>query len=201
MRELGALRRDASALDDAGYRHLPGLVTGHALVKLQQAFVDALSPNTGDPSWVVLQQRLLADPRVLGVGDAIRASVTDWVGPVVAHCGDICRVAQPGHVTRPHQDAAYSRREDALTVWVAVVDVPLHSGPLIVWPASHRLGLLDHGPGESGVTDARLTDSDWHGGALTAGDAIAFRALTVHASLPNNGSTPRLSVDYRYWPA
>ncbi len=192
-------------LERLGYAVRRQALAGEALTAVQAAFDEALAvgipAGVADALWLPLQRRLLSDRRVLRPA---RGAIMEWlsplVGPLVPHCGDICRIAAPGHATLPHQDAYYGGHAAALTVWVAIEDIPLERGPLVLWPGSHRRGRFVHGPGSSGILSLP-TDVCWHGGDLAAGDAIVFLADTVHATLPNRGLTVRRSVDYRFWPA
>lgn len=202
---VAPLEETPGSLERLGYAVRRHALDNDTLGALRAAFDEALAPGTPvdatDVLWLPMQQRLLSDPRIL---QPARAVFLEWLaslaGPMVPHCGDICRTASPGHRTLPHQDANYGGHHGAVTVWVAVDDVPLSHGPLILWPGSHRLGRLLHGPGSRGILDLP-DDVVWHGSNLGAGDAIAFLSGTVHATLPNRSDHVRRSVDYRFWPA
>jgi len=116
--------------------------------------------------------------------------------------GDVCRVVfpqAPEFVTRAHQDAFFLRSPDEIwAVWIPLGDCPRTMGPLVVWPESHKLGLLPH-LGESGCEDA-CAGADWAGFDLTCGDALLVNKLTVHRALPNVSDTIRVSVDFRFGP-
>lgn len=160
-----------------------------------------------DPRWLVLQERVLPDPRFSAVGDdpeLLRVLGALFGEPPMTRRGDICRVVLPGapHLTTPpHQDHWYTGGTPNLwTAWMPLVETPLELGPLAVLPGSHRAGLLAHageGAGRQGVgvdVGAPLAAS-----AVSPGDAILFNCLTVHGALPNlTVDRLRLSVDFRY---
>jgi hypothetical protein len=139
--------------------------------------------------------------------DAIRASprlrlVIEEVlgGGYLDRQGDVCRVMfpqAPGFVTRAHQDAFFLRNpDDVWAAWIPLGDCPRTMGPLVVWPESHKLGLLPH-LGESGCEGA-CSGADWTGFDLACGDALLVNKLTVHRALPNVSEAVRVSVDFRF---
>jgi ectoine hydroxylase-related dioxygenase (phytanoyl-CoA dioxygenase family) len=172
----------------------------------------AMLNGTGydDERWLALQERLLADPRFVAVGDhAVLLTVLESVigGPVLTRRGDICRLALPNapHLTTPsHQDHWYTGGTTNLwTAWIPLTDTPLELGPLAVLPGSHLNGLMPHDGQGAGRQGVRMTaDEPLAAAPLSAGDAILFNCLTVHCALPNvTRDRVRVSVDYRYQPA
>jgi len=88
-----------------------------------------------------------------------------------------------------------------LTVWFPLWDATVKNGCLVVWPDSHREGLLDHCPSQGGL---RITSKLLNGKAksmpMKRGDALLMHKLTVHASHSNHNDTIRWSFDLRYNP-
>jgi phytanoyl-CoA hydroxylase len=114
-----------------------------------------------------------------------------------------------GHVqlgkTHVHQDNGVVLPEadqtEILTVWFPLWDATVENGCLVVWPDSHRAGLLDHCPAKGGL---RIPGQLLQGKAVQVpikrGGALFMTKLTVHASLANNGDDVRWSFDLRYNP-
>lgn len=161
-----------------------------------------------DPEWVNLQVHVQNREEMWALGDhvaihqALRAAEgrSSYLNLSTANT---CRVFSPHEdmATQPHQDAHYFRLiADFWTVWVPLGDCPVELGPLALLAGSHRGGMLDHtghGIVDGGV--AMPEDTVWSAGDLSCGDAILFRPLTVHRSLPNrSGGRLRMSADYRY---
>jgi phytanoyl-CoA hydroxylase len=103
--------------------------------------------------------------------------------------------------TRWHQDFAllpFDRR-DAVTVWIALDDLPVERGTLAFLPGSHRLGPLGRvNFAVDGVSVDHLRaseDGDLLGevasNALNAGDATVHGPLILHSAGQNRTSTPR----------
>lgn len=159
-----------------------------------------------DPRWLALQQRVLADPRFVRLGDEphlLRVLEVLLGEAPRGRRGDICRIALPRapHLTTPpHQDHWYTGGTTKMwTAWIALTDTPLELGPLAVLPGSHTGGLRPHrGPGK-GRERVSVRAQAFAATPLAAGDAILFHSLTVHRALPNvTANRVRLSVDYRY---
>ena len=107
--------------------------------------------------------------------------------------------------TPPHQDNGVVLPEadetDMLTVWFPLRDATIENGCLVVWPGSHRRGLLDHCPNFNGL---RVPEKNVQGPGLPlpmkAGDVLFLTKLTMHASLSNHSENIRWSYDLRYNP-
>ncbi len=103
-----------------------------------------------------------------------------------------------------HQDATYWGLEPpdrAVTVWVALSDVPSGAGALRYVPGSHRGGPRAHRqnpePGVMLRRGQRVDDVDEDGAVtveLEAGEAVAHHPLVLHASAPNRSPYDRLGV-------
>ena len=134
------------------------------------------------------------------------------------------RAVGPGSGTAPHCDTVFMGRGSpgVITMWTALVDIPLELGGLCVLPRSHRdsdvlreyrAGDIDtycvgdepsasHGRGGSlplGATAvAEHLGSPWVSTDFGAGDVVLFGLGLVHASLDNHTDRIRLSCDSRY---
>lgn len=130
-------------------------------------------------------------------------------GDLLVHPRKVARAALPRDfefMTASHQDYRLIQgTADVLTLWVPLGDCPQQLGGLGMLAGSPRMGLLpvDEAPGVGGLrvdvpADFDSPDLNWHGSDMSAGDAILFHSLTVHAAKPNYTDQLRLSVDYRY---
>jgi hypothetical protein len=107
--------------------------------------------------------------------------------------------------TPVHQDNGVVLPEaddtDILTVWFPLWDATVKNGCLVVWPRSHRQGLLDHCPSHSGLRiPGKLLDGKARSIPVKRGDALFMHKLTVHASHSNHSDDVRWSFDLRYNP-
>jgi ectoine hydroxylase-related dioxygenase (phytanoyl-CoA dioxygenase family) len=113
----------------------------------------------------------------------------------------VLRLVFPGtSPTPPHQDWTTIRgSQDAATIWVPLMPCQLDDGPVAVIKASHHAGVWPRGKGR-GIGGEIVLAGDsavWSAAELDVGDAVVFRALTVHRALPNVTDRMRLSMDFR----
>jgi len=105
-------------------------------------------------------------------------------------------VHQDNGVVLPEAD-----QTEILTVWFPLWDATVQNGCLVVWPNSHRQGLLAHCPGHSGLRiPGRLLNGKAKSMPMKRGDALFMHKLTVHASHSNHSANVRWSFDLRYNP-
>jgi len=105
-------------------------------------------------------------------------------------------VHQDNGVVLPEAD-----QTDMLTVWFPLWDATVENGCLVVWPQSHRQGLLDHCPRPSGLQiPGQLLSGKARSMPMQRGDALLMHKLTVHASHSNHSNNIRWSFDLRYNP-
>jgi phytanoyl-CoA hydroxylase len=107
--------------------------------------------------------------------------------------------------TPVHQDNGVILPEadqtDVLTVWFPLWDATVENGCLVVWPNSHRQGLLDHCPSPGGLRiPGKLLNGKAKSMPMKRGDALFMHKLTVHASQSNHSANIRWSFDLRYNP-
>ncbi len=105
-------------------------------------------------------------------------------------------VHQDNGVVLPEAD-----QTDMLTVWFPLWDATVENGCLVVWPQSHRQGLLDHCPNPGGLQiPGQLLSGKARSMPMRRGDALLMNKLTVHASHSNTSNNIRWSFDLRYNP-
>ena len=183
---------------ERGYVWLRGLVEPELLRSLAAVVDAAWAAAPGDLP--ALHCAVLPTPELEAVrGHArLRSALRTLLGECRPDHGDVVRYVLPGDPpTPPHQDAHYVGLQPSRWVaWIPLDDCPRSSGPLTLWPGSHRLGLLDHD--SQGLASAAAAGAKWVSADLSRGDAILFDARTVHKSLPNRTLKPRCSVDFRY---
>jgi ectoine hydroxylase-related dioxygenase (phytanoyl-CoA dioxygenase family) len=127
---------------------------------------------------------------------------------VFVHPRRIGRITFPGSedfTTPPHQDYFYIRGAvETYSCWTPLGDCPRELGGLAVWPGSHRLGFIEHNVSHLGAIGGQGVPVDeaqvqWHTVDYEVGDALFFRAYTIHKALPNlTKDRLRLSTDNRY---
>jgi hypothetical protein len=137
------------------------------------------------------------------------------------------RAMGPGMGTAPHCDTVFMGRgtPDVVTMWTALMDIPVDLGGLAILEGSHRdheslrtyrrldvdtycenfgeVPVASMGDGGSlPCADAnalrRQLRSRWVWTDYRAGDVFIFGLMTVHASLDNQSRKVRLSTDSRY---
>ena len=109
-----------------------------------------------------------------------------------------------------HQDWAYggATNDDILTVGIAVSDVTLSNGCLLVVPGSHRGKIWDHYQGKEfvgAVTDPAFDPAGAVPIELKAGSISIHNIRLLHGSAPNTSTIPRHLLLYAYsaadsWP-
>ena len=103
-----------------------------------------------------------------------------------------------------HQDAGVileeADRSEIITVWLPIFEATVENGCLRVAPRSHRRGLLEHCPAQSGrYLSTKLFDADRAVALpMKRGSALFMTRMTPHSSLPNNSDGVRWSMDMRY---
>jgi phytanoyl-CoA hydroxylase len=107
--------------------------------------------------------------------------------------------------TPAHQDNGVvtpdADETNMLTVWFPLWDVNEENGCLMVWPYSHRQGLLDHCPSYDGLqVPGKLLTGEPKSMPMKRGDVLFLTKLTLHASHSNNSEAIRWSLDLRYNP-
>jgi len=90
---------------------------------------------------------------------------------------------------------------ECFTAWIPLHDCPIRLGPLQILEGSHRSGVIDHRHENLHVPEIpekALSEGDWVGGQIDAGDVLIFHSLTVHAASPNHSDQLRISLDCRF---
>ena len=108
-----------------------------------------------------------------------------------------------------HQDDTYWHLDPPteVTVWIALSDVPLESGPVRYIPGSHAAprypidlrpnpdNLLHSGQVALGVDESRAVDA-----VLGAGEAVFHHTRALHSSAPNRWTESRIGIAARFVP-
>jgi ectoine hydroxylase-related dioxygenase (phytanoyl-CoA dioxygenase family) len=101
-----------------------------------------------------------------------------------------------------HQDYRFMNGDpQCFTVWIPLHDCPVDLGPLQVLEGSHRLGVIDHAHESLHVPEIpadAVSEGEWAGGQIDAGDVLIFHSLTVHAASSNRSDRLRISLDCRF---
>ncbi|MBM3215627.1 phytanoyl-CoA dioxygenase family protein [Candidatus Poribacteria bacterium] len=144
--------------------------------------------------------------------DAVLDIVEQLIGPGIRTNGDKLNLKWSGYGSPVdwHQDFAFypHTNDDLLAVGIALDDMRLDNGPLLVLPRSHRGPILDHhenGVFVGAVTDPTFTPSDPVALTMNSGDISIHHARLLHASAPNLSEHPRRLLLFQYcaadaWP-
>ena len=144
--------------------------------------------------------------------DRILDIVEQLIGPGVSHNGHKLNMKYPefGSPVEWHQDWAFYpyTNDDLLAVGVAIDDMSLENGCLMVVPGSHKGPTYDHH--QNGVFVGAVTDPDFSTDnavpvEIKAGGISIHHVRTLHGSAPNNSSKPRRLLLLQYcaldaWP-
>ena len=153
-------------------------------------------------------------------GPELRELLSRIMGePATPHDYLFLRVATPGKATELHFDRPFFCRgsERVHTVWIALGEIPLDRGPLVVVEGSHRfddliepMRRIDYDSKASPRVAARedaITLAQTRGARLLTehfqpGDAIVFSMTLMHGALDhyNPERRVRLSCDIRFQP-
>ena len=129
---------------------------------------------------------------------ALRAVVRGVLGPqAFCYPAKVLRAVYPERPrARPrgryiHYDYGVGGVQDMLTSWIPLMEIPVRIGGLAVQPGGHL------GPPRR-PRPLSATEPGWATTSYEPGDVIIFHCLTPHAALPNQGSTLRISGDFRW---
>ena len=115
---------------------------------------------------------------------------------------------QPRYTDRfpVHNDWAYYRAQNypqaIISSAITLDDCPAESGPIHIWPGSHKQH-LEHESIDIGL-QVKKDLLDFEGGEdliLPAGSVAFFSSLLVHNSRPNTSGKPRRMMIYSHYPA
>jgi hypothetical protein len=188
-------------LFDAGW-----LLSGHD--PLEHIADDAAACGDPDPTFKRTYQEVfnLELFHALPHHPALKGVMKMLVGEqVLVHPKPIGRLIFPNCeslTVHAHQDYRFmSGDPECFTVWIPLHDCPTDLGPLQILEGSHRFGVISH-EGENlhvpEISTGALTEGDWVGGRINAGDLLIFHSLTVHAASPNRSNLLRISMDCRF---
>ena len=115
---------------------------------------------------------------------------------------------QPRYTDRfpVHNDWAYYQAQNypqaIISSAITLDDCPAESGPIHIWPGSHKQH-LEHESIDIGL-QVKKDLLDFEGGedlVLPAGSVAFFSSLLVHNSRPNTSGKPRRMMIYSHYPA
>jgi len=100
--------------------------------------------------------------------------------------------------TPPHQDwSSMQSSLNSLVVWVPLVNVNKENGSIVVWPGSHRLGILPF-DAVGGFAGVQIESDNKIDTELQIGDICIFSTLLVHASGNIENDQIRWSCHFRF---
>ena len=149
--------------------------------------------------------RTIRHPRILDI-------IAQLIGSDIRTNGDKLNMKSAGFgsAVEWHQDFAFypHTNDDLLAVGIAIDDMMLENGPLLVIPGSHKGPIYSHhqdGLFVGAVTDADFDLKDTVPLELKAGDISIHHARILHASAPNKSNRPRRFLLFQYcsgdsWP-
>lgn len=138
--------------------------------------------------------------------------VSQLIGPSIRYNGQKLNLksAAFGSPVEWHQDWAFypHTNDDLLAVGIAIDDMTLENGCLLVIPGSHQGPILDHtqdGRFVGAVTQQDFDDSRAAPVQMKAGGISIHHARLLHGSLPNTSEKPRRLLLFQYcagdaWP-
>ena len=153
----------------------------------------------------IVYDRTLRHERILDI-------VEQLIGPGVSHNGHKLNMKYPefGSPVEWHQDWAFYpyTNDDLLAVGVAIDDMSLENGCLMVVPGSHKGPTYDHhqnGVFVGAVTDPNFSSDNAIPVEVKAGGISIHHVRTLHGSAPNSSSNPRRLLLLQYcaldaWP-
>ena len=153
----------------------------------------------------IVYDRTLRHDRILDI-------VEQLIGPGVSHNGHKLNMKYPefGSPVEWHQDWAFYpyTNDDLLAVGVAIDDMSLENGCLMVVPGSHKGPTYDHhqnGVFVGAVTDPNFSSDNAVPVEVKAGGISIHHVRTLHGSAPNSSSNPRRLLLLQYcaldaWP-
>jgi Phytanoyl-CoA dioxygenase (PhyH) len=188
-------------LSDAGW-----LLSGH--VPLERMANHSAACGDPDPAFKQTYQQIfnLESLHALPHHPALKGVMKMLAGDqVLVHPKPIGRLIFPNCeslTVHAHQDYRFMNGDpECFTAWIPLHDCPLDEGPLQILEGSHRSGVIDHEDENLHVPEIpaeAVTDGDWVGGQINAGDVLIFHSLTVHAASANRSNRLRISMDCRF---
>ena len=144
--------------------------------------------------------------------DAILTMVEQLIGRGVRTNGNKLNMKPPAHgsAVEWHQDWAFypHTNDDLLAVGIAIDDMTVENGCMLMVPGSHKRALISHH--ERGVFVGAVTAPDFkpkpvQDVLVQAGGISIHHARTLHASMPNHSDRPRRLLLFQYcsidsWP-
>ena len=188
--ELSALR----ALTDAFVERSRAVTAHNAVFDLEQEHT-AAAPSLRRIKHPVAQDsgyaRFTEHNKILDI-------VTALLGPNVRYHNNKLNMKNPagGAAVEWHQDWAFypHTNDDILEVGIALDDMTMENGPLMVIPGSHRGQIWDHhqdGMFVGAVTDPNFSPENAKPVVVKAGGITLHHVRILHGSKPNRSNAPR----------
>ncbi len=110
-------------------------------------------------------------------------------------------------LTQLHQDyTSQLCSPHGIVIWSPLLHVSFDMGPVIIYPESHKLGILPIDVAGEGSYGLQLRDADSLrrnfkpiAPEVRPGDAVILHMLTLHESAPNRGTDTRWAMISRYF--
>ena len=137
--------------------------------------------------------------------DRILDILTKLIGPNIRYSGNKLNMksAEFGSPVEWHQDWAFHphTNDDYVTIGVAIDDMTVENGALLVIPGSHKGRVYDHhqaGDFVGAITEQIVGEDNAVPIEVRAGGISIHHVRALHASSPNTSSQPRrlLLIDY-----
>jgi ectoine hydroxylase-related dioxygenase (phytanoyl-CoA dioxygenase family) len=108
----------------------------------------------------------------------------------------------PSLTTARHQDYRYVQGAiDTLTAWIPLSPCEAHNGTLMLFPGTHKRGLLPVEEVANNSFSFVVSNDDLPRpvyAEVKAGDVVIFHSLTLHGAAENRSDRVRLSMDVRF---
>lgn len=206
------MRLDESQL--AGYERDGYVLLGSVLDDAERAELLAVERRLRPPDSYGASPGLVVMDQLAHVSAAVRRfccegrhldAVVQLLGPDVAltHNQFVVKLPEASdHASEIplHQDDGYGLLDppDDVTVWVALTDVTVDNGCLLIAPGSHTGGVVEHRVASANPAFREADAVTTLPVELAAGEAIAFSGLLLHGSGDNRTSEERVALFARY---
>ncbi|QOI43111.1 phytanoyl-CoA dioxygenase family protein [Leptospira interrogans] len=171
--------------------------------------ISSLSKSTFDAisGHVSLEMRLSPILQLIPSLDSVKNVVSSILksSNIFMHMPPTARFVLPGNINAavpPHQDIVYNKHlSNFVTIWIPLVEIDNECGGVVVYEGSNFIY-------EENVKKEK--ESFWLEGLdvsnftpkhckMKAGSLLALNKWIIHASMPNNSTRVRYSIDHRFF--